>query len=172
MSYIWGPPIWTLFHTIIEHTPETEFHNVGEQIFIFINRISRLLPCPECQAHAKKYLSNQRINTSSKKILREFIHKFHNMVNRYKKIKEQPIEILEEYRDKSLSDVYNNFVRVFRSRGNIRMLADTMQRNMILRDFKLWLLTNKSIFVQDTHITNIPTNRIIVNPDVNLEPDI
>ena len=71
-----------------------------------------------------------------------------------------------------MSDVYNNFVRVFRSRGNIRMLADTMQRNMILRDFKLWLLTNKSIFVQDTHITNIPTNRIIVNPDVNLEPDI
>ena len=153
MSYTWGPPIWTLFHTIIEHANETEFTKVGETIFILINRICRLLPCPECQEHAKKYLSNQRVNTGSKKVLREFIHKFHNMVNRYKKYKEPTIEILDQYREKNLIEVYNNFVKVFSSRGNIRMLADTMQRNMIMKDFKTWLLANKEIFYMPSNTT-------------------
>jgi hypothetical protein len=152
MSYTWGPPIWTLFHTVIEHANETEFGKVGETIFILINRICRLLPCPECQEHAKKYLSNQRVNTKSKKVLREFIHKFHTMVNRYKKYKEPTIEVLDQYKEKNLIEVYNNFVKVFSSRGNIRMLADTMQRNMILKDFKTWLLANREIFYQPRHI--------------------
>jgi len=157
MSYTWGPPIWTLFHTIIEHVPETSFDLVGQPIFIFINRICRLLPCPECQEHAKKYLSNQRINTGSKKVLREFIHKFHNMVNRYKKYNEPTLEILDQYREKNLIEVYNNFVKVFSSRGNIRMLADTMQRNMIMKDFKRWLLANTEIFNQSSNTTTVAT---------------
>jgi len=167
MSYTWGPPIWTLFHTIIEHVPEEKFNVVGQTIFIFINRICRLLPCPECQEHAKKYLSNQRVNTASKKALREFIHKFHNMVNRYKKYKEPTIEILDQYRTKSLSEVYNKFVSVFSSRGNIRMLADTMQRNMILKDFKTWLLTNSDIFQTPAPVTVPP---IIITPVNDITP--
>lgn len=172
MSYTWGPPIWTLFHTIIEHVPEEKFNVVGQTIFIFINRICRLLPCPECQEHAKKYLSNQRVNTASKKALREFIHKFHNMVNRYKKYKEPTIEILDQYRTKSLSEVYNKFVSVFSSRGNIRMLADTMQRNMILKDFKTWLLTNSDIFQTPAPVTVppiiTPVNDITPTHDTNV----
>ena len=148
MSNTWGPPIWTLFHTIIESVPEDKFEHVGDPIFIFISRICRLLPCPECQEHAKKYLNAQRVNTKSKTALRTFIHKFHNMVNRFKKYKEQPIEILFQYKNKNLIEVYNNFVKVFSARGNIRMLADTMQRNMIMKDFKSWILTNKEVFTQ------------------------
>jgi hypothetical protein len=163
MSYTWGPPIWTLFHTIIEHVPEEKFKLAGQTIFIFINRICRLLPCPECQEHAKKYLSNQRVNTESKKALREFIHKFHNMVNRYKKYKEPSIDILDQYRTKSLSDVYNRFVSVFSSRGNIRLLADTMQRNMILKDFKTWLLANADIFQSPSPITPVITPVIAIS---------
>lgn len=177
MSYTWGPPIWTLFHTIIEHVPEEKFNMVGQTIFIFINRICRLLPCPECQEHAKKYLSNQRVNTASKKVLREFIHKFHNMVNRYKKYKEPTIEILDQYRTKSLSEVYNKFVSVFSSRGNIRMLADTMQRNMILKDFKTWLLTNSEIFQTPSPVTVppviiTPVNDITPTHDTNVVADV
>jgi hypothetical protein len=148
MSYTWGPPIWTLFHTIIEHASEKEFAQVGPNLYDYITRICALLPCPECQAHAKKYLSNQRINTTSKTILREFVHKFHNMVNRHKNRDEPPITILLQYNDKSLSEVYNNFTTVFSSRGNIRMFADTMQRTMLMRDFKGWLLVNKHVFYQ------------------------
>jgi hypothetical protein len=161
MSYTWGPPIWTLFHTVIEHANETEFGKVGETIFILINRICRLLPCPECQEHAKKYLSNQRVNTKSKKVMREFIHKFHNMVNRYKKYKEPTLEILDQYREKNLIEVYNNFVKVFSSRGNIRMLADTMQRNMIMKDFKTWLLANKEFFYTSPRTAYITSDATI-----------
>lgn len=170
MSYTWGPPLWELFHTIIEHADDTRFEQVGETIFIFINRICRLLPCPECQEHAKKYLSNQRVNTRSKKALREFIHKFHNMVNRYKKYKEHTIEILDQYRSKNLIEVYNNFVKVFSTRGNIRMLADTMQRNMIMKDFKTWLLANKEIFYT-SNITNYITSDATVDTSTDAHTD-
>jgi hypothetical protein len=158
MSNTWGPPIWTLFHTIIESVHEDKFEQVGEPIFIFINRICRLLPCPECQEHAKNYLKAQRVKTKSKVALRIFIHKFHNMVNRFKKYKEQPIEILEQYKNKNIIETYNNFVKVFSARGNIRMLADTMQRNMIMKDFKTWILANKEIFIQ-------PSTKLIKTSD-------
>lgn len=148
MSYTWGPPIWTLFHTIIEHASEEDFVQIGPKLYEYITRICALLPCPECQAHAKKYLSDQRVNTKSKTILRTFVHKFHNMVNRHKNRDELPITILLQYKDKNLAEVYNSFTKVFSSRGNIRMFADTMQRNMLMRDFKEWLLVNKHVFHQ------------------------
>ena len=166
MSNIWGPPIWTLFHTIIESVHEDKFEQAGEPIFIFINRICRLLPCPECQEHAKKYLKVQRINTKSKNAVRTFIHKFHNMVNSFKKYKEQPIEILEQYKNKNIIETYNNFVKVFSARGNIRMLADTMQRNMIMKDFKTWILANKEIFIQPSTILIKTSNTVIADNTV------
>jgi hypothetical protein len=146
MSYTWGPPIWTLFHTIIEHIPEKEFSSVGPVLYDYISRICSLLPCPECQTHAKNYLSRCKINTSCKTIMREFMHKFHNMVNKHKNIKECPITILDQYNDMSLADVYNKFIKVFSSRGNIRMLADTMHRNMLIQEITSWLIANKHIF--------------------------
>lgn len=146
MSYTWGPAIWTLFHTIIEHVPEKEFSNVGPKIFAYISRICGLLPCPECQEHAKKYLNKHKINTSDKKILREFIYTFHNAVNKHKKNVEQPITILDKYDDMSLSEVYNNFIKVFSPRTNTRMIADNMHRSILIHDFTNWLLTNKHIF--------------------------
>ena len=80
------------------------------------------------------------------------------MVNRFKKYKEQPIEILEQYKNKNIIETYNNFVKVFSARGNIRMLADTMQRNMIMKDFKTWILANKEIFIQ-------PSTKLIKTSD-------
>jgi len=79
------------------------------------------------------------------------------MVNRYKKYNEPTLEILDQYREKNLIEVYNNFVKVFSSRGNIRMLADTMQRNMIMKDFKRWLLANTEIFNQSSNTTTVAT---------------
>lgn len=146
MSYTWGPPIWTLFHTIVEHVPEEHFPNVGPKIFGYISRICGLLPCPECQTHAKQYLNRQKVDTSNKKTMREFIHNFHNVVNKHKKLTEQPITILDKYNNMSLSEVYNNFIRVFSPRGNIRMIADNMHRSMLLHDITTWLLANKHIF--------------------------
>ena len=146
MSYSWGPPIWTLFHTIIEHTPEDKFSEVGTKIFEYISRICSLLPCPDCQQHAQKYLKKNKLNTQDKTAVREFIHKFHNAVNKHKNISEHPITILDKYNDMSLADVYNNFIKVFSPRGNIRMISDNMHRSMLIHEFTNWLLTNKNIY--------------------------
>ena len=146
MSTVWGPPIWTLFHTIIEHTNDADFSKAGPVLFIFIRRICSLLPCPECQAHAKGYLANLHIDMKSKDAVRTFIYKFHNAVNRYKKLPEPPIDILTQYQEKGLADAYNAFVVAFSSRGSVRLLTDTMHRTMLIRDFKSWLITNTSMF--------------------------
>ena len=88
------------------------------------------------------------------------------MVNSFKKYKEQPIEILEQYKNKNIIETYNNFVKVFSARGNIRMLADTMQRNMIMKDFKTWILANKEIFIQPSTILIKTSNTVIADNTV------
>ena len=128
---------------------DNDFPIVGEFIFSFICRICNLLPCPECQKHAKNYLQKQKINLKSKTDVREFMHKFHNAVNKYKKVEEPSIEILDQYKYVNLAKAYNNFASVYTSSGNIRLFADNMQRSMLLRDFRTWLLTNKEYFTQE-----------------------
>jgi len=80
------------------------------------------------------------------------MHNFHNAVNKHKKLNEQPIAILDKYNDMSLANVYNNFIRVFLPRGNIRMLADSMHRSMLIQDFQSWLITNKHIFFRPSNV--------------------
>lgn len=146
MTDTWGPQTWALFHTMIEHLDESDFAVTGPKMFGYIRRICNLLPCPECQQHAKTYLNNQRIDLMSKAAVREFIHKFHNAVNRYKKRTEPSIDILDQYRKKNLATVYNTFAVAFGVRGNVRLLADTMQRTLLMREFKKWLLENRAAF--------------------------
>ncbi len=146
MTTKWGPPLWTLFHTMIEKVREEDFPTVGEELFAFIRRTCNLLPCPECQKHAKIHLHNTRINVRSKTDVREFIHKFHNAVNKFKKMPEPPISILDQYKENNLATVYNQFVAVFGVNGNVRLFADTMQRTMLLREFKTWLLGTAAFF--------------------------
>lgn len=146
MADTWGPHVWTLFHTLAEKVNEDQFRVVSVKLFGFIKRICSLLPCPECQEHAKRYLSMIKPVIDTKQQLKQFLFTFHNHVNTHKRKLIQTDEILTTYSDAKLATVYNSFITSFTARGNNRLLADTLHRNRLLQEFRKWLLEHARYF--------------------------
>ena len=53
----WGPPVWTLLHTLAEKINPDKFAEIGPQLFVIIKRICGALPCPDCAQHASQFLA-------------------------------------------------------------------------------------------------------------------
>ena len=145
----WGPPVWTLFHTLAEKINENHFGKVAPELMFHIIRICSTLPCPDCSQHATHFLSKIHVSGIKKKTdLRNLLYFFHNVVN---KRKQKPLfnvaELSNKYANNKIIDVYNHFVSVYQTRGNMRLLADSFQRNMILNEFKKWFLVNLKYFI-------------------------
>ena len=146
----WGPPIWIFFHTLAEKINPDKFNEVFPTLFNFITRICRVLPCPDCSQHATQFLS--RVNPQGvrdKNDFKNIMHIFHNAVNRRKN--KPPFEVagLETmYKNNNVVVSYNNFVSVFHTRGNMKLLAESFQRKLVLNDFKRWFLQNIHFFLR------------------------
>ena len=52
---VWGPAIWTLFHTLAEKIKPEKFEKIKYGLFNQIQLIAFNLPCPICSAGAKSY---------------------------------------------------------------------------------------------------------------------
>ena len=146
---IWGPAIWKFFHTIACKIKEDQYPKVKLPLFIFIRRICRLLPCPDCANHATAFLSkidNSKIN--SKNELINFLFLFHNSVNNRKKKDIFKIENLNQYTNNNLSATYNYFVGIFSNatKGNMGTISDNFHRKLITNDLKTWIINNASSF--------------------------
>jgi hypothetical protein len=140
---VWGPPIWTLFHTLAEKVKEDKFNPVGLQLFAFIKKICRYLPCPDCSEHATTFLSKiNNSNLKSRKDLINMLYFFHNTVNTRKKKPIHNPPVLLKYKEIGVIQAYNNFISVYKTKGNMKLLADTFQRQIIISDFKKWLISN------------------------------
>ena len=145
----WGPPIWTFFHVLAEKINEEQFHSVFPILFGFIRRICRILPCPECSEHATIFLS--KVNPAgvrNKDDFRNIMCIFHNVVNRRKqKPAFDGAKLKERYGGIGPIIAYNGFAGAFHTKGNMKLLADTFQRNLVLADFKKWFLANIRFFI-------------------------
>jgi hypothetical protein len=145
----WGPPIWTFFHTMAEKINEEQFNLIFPILFNFIKRICRVLPCPECSQHATTFLS--KVNPAgvrNKNDFRNILFIFHNVVNQRKSKPAFKVENVSPlYSNINIINAYNNFVSVFHTKGNMKLLADTFQRKIVLQDFKRWFLTNIRFFL-------------------------
>jgi len=71
---------------------------------------------------------------------------FHNHVNRKKQKALYSYSDISKYKSYNLVVVFNNFVRVYNTRGNMKMITEDFQRNIIISEFKKWLGTNISSF--------------------------
>lgn len=140
----WGPPIWTLFHTLAEKIKEDKFSVVGPQVFALIRRISTTLPCPDCSRHATNYLARVKFNLiKSKNSFRGLILHFHNAVNKRKnKTPFAYSDLSYKYGNVSLIRAYNGFVAAYNTRGNMNLIADSFQRKLIMQDVRKWFLAN------------------------------
>jgi len=139
----WGPPIWTLFHTLSQRLKDDKYNEIGPQLFFYIKRICRYLPCPDCSNHASIFLN--KVDASKLKTKQDLINTMfilHNIVNIRKRKKLQETSILDKYKSINVIHAYNGFANVYRTKGNMRLLTDTFQRQLIINDFKKWLVAN------------------------------
>ena len=144
----WGPPTWTLFHTLAEKIHEDTFPILGPQLFYHIKNICRNLPCPECSQHASTFLAKINFNgIKSKTDFKNMLCFFHNTVNFRKKKPVFNAAGLDKYKSMNAITTYNNFVNVYHTRGNMKLLADSFQRKIVLIDFKKWLMSNIQSFL-------------------------
>ena len=139
----WGPPTWTMFHTLIEKLKDESYEVIGPQLFSYIRRICGYLPCPDCSQHATTALLNVKIeSTKTKSELRNIFYAFHNFVNKRKKKPLYDFGLINKYETVNLLSAVNSFIAVYNTRGNMKLLTETFQRKLILNDFKAWLSKN------------------------------
>lgn len=147
MSDKWGPPVWTLFHTMAEKIHEDKFPALKQGLLSYIRMICVNLPCPNCSMHAQSFLNKinfGRIN--DKATLQNFLYTFHNTVNARKNKPVFDKDRLIGYGNVNLISAFNNFEIVFNTKGNMKLLADSFQRTQIMKNFKKWFVNNVQSF--------------------------
>jgi len=147
MSGTWGPPVWTFFHTLAEKIHEDKFMKLKPALISYFKNICCNLPCPDCSMHARVFLT--RINfaqINDKTTFKHFLHTFHNTVNKRKKLPNFDRDKLVVYANINLLSAFNNFLIVYSTKGNMKLLADSFQRAQILKGFKAWFILNAPNF--------------------------
>lgn len=167
---IWGPPIWLFIHSLVFKLKDEMYRHVGNQLFNMIKRITAYLPCPECSQHAVKFLSG--INTDTIKTKDELIrvlYLFHNSVNVRKNKPLYNFSDLNKYESVNLQQAYNNFRKVYHNRGNINLLAESFQRDLLLKDLKIWLSHHSNKF---GNVKKPENNAIKAEPETESQLDV
>ena len=144
---VWGPPTWIMLHKLAEALHEADYPRLSAQLFGFIRRICAALPCPECSQHATTFLNTVKPSSISNKT--DFVNTlylFHNMVNVRK---HKPLfnhQSVARYRSIHIQAAFKNFVSVYNTRGDLKLLAETFQRQLVVKDLRHWLNTNRLSF--------------------------
>ena len=135
---IWGPSVWNLFHVLSEKINDAAYPYIKKSLFNLIVRICRFLPCPECASDASKFLA--KINVDNFKTKEEFknsFYLFHNYVNARKKKPFFNYANMLVYQKYKLIQVINNFIRSYNTKGNMKLLSESFQRQFVLK-FNYW----------------------------------
>jgi len=145
---VWGPAVWTLFHTLIAKINEDAYSRVSPGMFNTIVRICKFLPCPDCSAHASTFLA--KVNPQTLKTKTDFKNTFfwfHNSVNHRKNKGHFNYHQLEVYNNYHLIGVVNNFIGKYNTKGNMKLLAESFQRQMVIKQFKSWFTGSIRAFI-------------------------
>lgn len=144
---IWGPPTWTLLHTLAEKINEDDFNKLIPQMFVLIKRICAYLPCPDCSQHATHFLAKLKPEQiSTKTDFKNTLYLFHNMVNARKRKHLFNYANINKYQNLNIANVFNNFIAVYNTKGNMKLLTESFQRSLIVKDLRRWLMNNHESF--------------------------
>jgi len=145
---VWGPAVWTLIHTLSEKINENAYPRLFTQLFIIIQKICKYLPCPECSRDASIFLA--KINMRKLKNKTEFknlFYVFHNYVNVKKRKPLFNYGYINLYKKHNLSNIINKFLNAYNTKGNMKLLSESFQRQFVLNDFKKWISANLGAFL-------------------------
>ena len=145
---VWGPATWTLFHVLAEKVNERMYPRIAGQLFDVIKRICSALPCPDCAQDATIFLNKVKLHElRSKKDFKNMVYMFHNYVNAKKRKPLYNVSNLEIYKKYNIVFVFNRFISVYHTKGNMRLLAESFQRQLIIRNVREWFSRNVCFFV-------------------------
>lgn len=147
MSSIWGTPTWVLFHTLADHISDQSFKIVGPELINILERICRLLPCPECTEHASAFWNHtNKASIKTPQDLRNVLFVFHNSVNKRKHKPAFMYAQLSRYANVNIIEAYNTFVSHFHTRGNMNLMSSAFHRTRMLRHLNAWFVVNAHHF--------------------------
>jgi len=155
---VWGPAVWTLFHTMAEKVSEQSYPIIANQLFSQIVKICKVLPCPDCASDASNFLAKINIvNLKTKTSLKNMIYLFHNYVNVKKRKPLFNYENINIYKNYPIIPVLNNFNAKFNTKGNMNLISESFQRNLVQSEFKKWIVSNLVAFLPRAQITQEPS---------------
>jgi hypothetical protein len=147
-SEVWGPSVWTFFHTLAEKINEKYFFKLRSNIFNIIKLTCRNLPCPKCASEASIFLEKTNINKiNNKQEFINFIYMFHNYVNKKKNKPLFSSTKLNIYKNIHLSSAFLNFIKVFHTRGNMQLLTESFQRDLAIKEIIKWMKAYGKAFI-------------------------
>jgi hypothetical protein len=159
---VWGPAVWTLFHTLVEKLNPNAYNKIAGSFFAMIVQICRVLPCPECSRDASGFLAKINLNNyKTKDEFKNMIYLFHNWVNAKKRKPLYNYAYLQKYAHMNLGFVINDFISKYNTKGNMKLLAETFQRSFVIRNFKAWINGFGRAFVP----INIPPTIVTINQE-------
>ena len=145
---IWGPPIWTFFHVLAEKINEKMYPSYRIQLLNIIKTICSALPCPECSQDASMFLAKIKLQTlNTKDDFKNMLYFFHNYVNTKKRKPLYKFSDLAIYKKYNIIYVFNRFISVYHTRGNMKLLAESFQRQNIVKSIRGWFTTNIFAFM-------------------------
>lgn len=104
-----------------------------------IVRICNVLPCPDCSRDASQFLAKTRVSDyKTKDDFKMMLYLFHNWVNAKKRKPLYNFSDLNKYASLDLMVVINDFISKYQTKGNMKLLADSFQRQFVIRDFIAW----------------------------------
>ena len=150
---IWGPPVWTLFHTLIEKLNPNAYYQLSNSLFSIIVQICGVLPCPECSRDASNFLAGININNyKTKNEFKNMLYLFHNFVNVKKRKPLYNYANMNKYENINIFYVINNFLDKYNTKGNMKLITESFQRTFVIKNFITWFGGNKFAFIKP----NIP----------------
>jgi len=170
---IWGPAVWSLFHTLAEKINDAAFPFVFPSLFKMIVRICKFLPCPECSKDASNYLAKVKLsNIRNKTDFKNTFYIFHNWVNAKKRKQLFNYSHIFIYSRYNLIQIVNNFISKYQTKGNMKLLTESFQRQFIIKDFSNWFKKSIKAFFPSVNIPPPVSNQNIIEPKKALEEPV
>jgi len=145
---VWGPPVWRLFHTLIEKMNPNAYPYVINSMFNMIVAICKFLPCPECSADASNFLAKINLNNyKTKDEFKNMLYLFHNYVNAKKRKPLYNYSNMTKYSNLNLIHVINDFIAKYNTKGNMKLLSESFHRTFVIKEFIKWFKSSYKAFI-------------------------
>ena len=171
---VWGPAVWRLFHTLSERINDDAYNALSRQLFGFFVRICKFLPCPDCSNDASIFLAKIKLSDMKNKTeFKNTFYLFHNWVNAKKRKPLFNYSYMNVYGRYRLIDVLNDFYAKYQTKGNMKLLTESFQRQFVIKDFSNWIKYTIAAFVPPINVPQqLPALIIEEEPVVTIEEPV